>query len=108
MDAVIERSQLRWNIVPASEDNEILIHLSSLELQALADKSLMLVMQATVTVRLSANTSREQIHIRKFDYQGSPIYVGSWAEDNEIFLSQRFKDAYSTLTENIVMALSGI
>lgn len=103
---VIIRAENLWQIKPPPAERTLVVQFDSVGLRTKNDADVVLVLQATVTVHFPDRTGKQQARIQKFEYEGSPTYIDSWLDNKEEFLQLRFNDAYQTLAENIVIALS--
>lgn len=103
---VVNRVEHRWTLREPPVEKEVIVQLDTVRLHKKIDGPVVLVLRATVTVRYPNKAGNQLTRTRKFDYEGSETYIDSWADGREEFLALRFNDAYQSLAENIVVALS--
>jgi hypothetical protein len=103
---VMTRAQTSWTLVPPPAARQVEVAFASLGLQTKEKGPVVLVMQAVVIITYPDQVGRLKTRRQTFNYQGPPGYMESWLNDDGEYLTQRLNDAYQTLAENIVMALS--
>ena len=106
LSMVINRAKNRWQVIPAPAERQLVIQFDSVGLRTKYDGPVFLVLQATVIINYPDEEGKQQTRKQKFEYKSSPTYIDSWIEDKEGFLQLRFNDAYQTLAENIIIAVS--
>ncbi len=103
---LVGRAEKRWDVRPPPVARELIVQLDAVQLNKKRAGPVVLFLRATVTIRFADKTGKQQNLTREFEYEGPETYVDSWTEDSDDFLNLRFSDAYQTLAENIVVALS--
>ena len=103
---VINRAQNHWQVIPAPAERQLVVQFDAAGLRTEKDGPVVLVLQATVNINYPDKAGKQQTRTQKFEYESSPTYIDSWTEGNEGFLQLRFNDAYQTLAENIIIAIS--
>ncbi len=103
---VINRAQNHWQVIPAPAERQLVVQFDAAGLRTKKDGPVTLMLQATVNINYPDKAGKQQNRTQKFEYESSPTYIDSWVEDKEGFLQLRFNDAYQTLAENIIIAIS--
>lgn len=103
---VINRAKNRWQVIPLPAERQLVVQLDAVGLSTKKDGPVVLVLRATAHIKFPDQAGKQQTLTQKFKYESSPTYIDSWIEDEEGFLQLRFNDAYQTLAENIIIAIS--
>jgi len=103
---VINRAKNHWQVIPAPAERQLVVQFDGAGLRTEKDGPVVLVLQATVNISYPDKAGQQQTRTQKFEYESSPTYIDSWTEGQEEFLLLRFNDAYQTLAENIIVAIS--
>lgn len=103
---VVTRAQTRWTLVPPPAARQVQVAFARIGLQTKDKGPVVLVMQAVVTITYPDKAGRAKTRRQVFNYQSPPGYMASWLSEDGEYLALRLNDAYQTLGENIVMALS--